>query len=80
MANVLKGLMTAVKKSLRSLGTWCIASSHSHLNDLKTRVFSYSFSSRENFPGGAVDKKTPANARGMSSIPTLGRTHMLWSN
>ena len=80
MANVIKGLMTAVEKSLRSLGTWYIVSSHSHLNDLKTRVFNYSFSSRENFPGGAVGKKPLANAGDMSSIPALGRSHMLWSS
>ena len=61
------------------MGTWCIVSSHSHLNDLKTRVFNYSFSSGENFPGDAVNKKPLANAEDMSSIPALGRSHILWS-
>ena len=30
--------------------------------------------------GGAVVKKPPANAGDMSSIPDLGRPHVLWSN
>ena len=29
------------------------------------------------FPGGAVDKNLPANTGDMSSIPDLGRFHML---
>ena len=29
------------------------------------------------FPGGAVDKNLPANTGDMSSIPDLGRSHML---
>ena len=32
------------------------------------------------FPGGAVDKKPPADAGNMGSIPGLGRFHVLWSN
>ena len=31
------------------------------------------------FPGGAVDKKPPADAGNMGSIPGLGRFHVLWS-
>ena len=34
----------------------------------------------EDFPGGAVVKNPPANARDMGSSPGLGRSHMLWSN
>ena len=30
--------------------------------------------------GGAVDRSLPANAGDMSSIPGLGRFHMLWVN
>ena len=36
--------------------------------------------SREDFPGGAVDKKPPANAGDMGSIPSLRRFHASWSN
>ena len=32
------------------------------------------------FPGGAVVKNPPANAGDTSSIPGLGRSHMLQSN
>ena len=32
------------------------------------------------FPGGAVDKKMPANAEDTGSIPGPGRFHMLRSN
>ena len=32
------------------------------------------------FPGGAVVKNPPANARGTGLSPGLGRSHMLWSN
>ena len=34
----------------------------------------------EDFPGGEVDKNTPANAGDMSSIPGPGRLHMPQSN
>ena len=34
----------------------------------------------ENFPGGAVVKNPPANARDTGSIPGPGRSHMPWSN
>ena len=30
----------------------------------------------EDFPGGAVDNNTPANAEDTGSIPGLGRSHM----
>ena len=32
------------------------------------------------FPGGPVDKNSPANAGDTGSIPGLGRFHMLQSN
>ena len=32
------------------------------------------------FPGGAVVKDLPANAGDMGSIPSLGISHMPWSN
>ena len=32
------------------------------------------------FPGGAVAKNLPANARDMGSSPGPGRSHMPWSN
>ena len=32
------------------------------------------------FPGGAVDKNSPANAWDTGSIPGLGRFHMPWGN
>ena len=32
------------------------------------------------FPGGAVVKNLPANARDTGSSPGPGRSHMLWSN
>ena len=32
------------------------------------------------FPGGSVVKNMPSNAGDTSSIPGLGRSHMLWSN
>ena len=32
------------------------------------------------FPGGPVVENLPANAGDMSSIPGLGRFHMLWVN
>ena len=32
------------------------------------------------FPGGAVDRNPPANAKDMGSIPGLGRLHMPWSS
>ena len=32
------------------------------------------------FPGGAVDKNSPANGGNMGSIPGLGRFHMPQSN
>ena len=41
-------------------------------NDLRTLV--------EGFPGGAVVKNPPANARGMGLSPGLGRSHMPQSN
>ena len=31
-------------------------------------------------PGGAVVNNPPANAGDISSVPDLGRIHMLWSN
>ena len=34
----------------------------------------------EDFPGGEVDKNTPANAGDMSSIPGPGRLHMPQGN
>ena len=34
----------------------------------------------EDFPGGPVVKKLPANAGDMGSIPGLGRFHMLRGN
>ena len=34
----------------------------------------------EGFPGGAVVKNLPANARDMGSSPGPGRSHMPWSN
>ena len=45
-------------------------------------VYNYpSFKNKfKGFPGGSVVKNMPANARDMSSIPGLGRSHMLWSN
>jgi len=33
----------------------------------------------EEFPGGAVDMISPANAGDMGSTPGLGRFHVLWS-
>ena len=35
---------------------------------------------KRDFPGGPVVKNPPANAGGTSSIPDLGKTHMLQSN
>ena len=35
---------------------------------------------KQDFPGGAVVKNTPANAGNMGSIPGLGRSHMPQSN
>ena len=32
------------------------------------------------FPGGAVARNPPANAKDMGSIPGLGRLHMPWSS
>ena len=32
------------------------------------------------FPGGSLVKNTPANARGTSSIPGLGRLRLPWDN
>ena len=32
------------------------------------------------FPGGAVVKNPPANARDTGSSPGLGGSHMSWSN
>ena len=32
------------------------------------------------FPGGSVVKNPPANAGGKGLIPSLGRSHMTWSN
>ena len=32
------------------------------------------------FPGGAVVKNLPANARNTGSGPGRGRSHMLWSD
>ena len=45
-------------------------------------VYNYpSFKNKfKGFPGGSVVKNMPANAGDMSSIPGLGRSHMLWSN
>ena len=34
----------------------------------------------QGFPGGAVVKNPPANARGTGSSPGPGRFHMPWSN
>ena len=34
----------------------------------------------EDFPGGTVDKNTPANTRDMGSIPGLGRFHVPQGN
>ena len=34
---------------------------------------------RLGFPGGAVIKSRPYNARDTNSIPGLGRSHVLWS-
>ena len=35
---------------------------------------------QKDFPGGAVVKNLPANARDTGLMPGLGRSHMLWSN
>ena len=32
------------------------------------------------FPGGRVVKNLSANAGNIGSFPSLGRSHMLWSN
>ena len=37
-------------------------------------------SSKEDFPGGTVDKNLPADAGDTGSIPGLGRSHMPQSN
>ena len=34
----------------------------------------------KDFPGGIVDKNSPANAGNTSLIPGPGRFHMLWNN
>ena len=34
----------------------------------------------EDFPGGAVAKNLPINARDMGSVPGMLRFHMPWSN
>ena len=34
----------------------------------------------EDFPGGSVDKNSPASAKDTGSIPGLGRFHTQWSN
>ena len=35
---------------------------------------------RQGFPGGAVVESLPANAGNMGLSPSLGRSHMPWSN
>ena len=40
----------------------------------------FTLKSHMGFPGGAVDKKLPANAGDTRSIPGPGRSHMPWSN
>ena len=40
-------------------------------------IFKYKY---RDFPGGAVVKNPPANARDTGSSPGPGRSHMPWSN
>ena len=47
---------------------------------METRKIPNNQSNLEDFPGGAVVKNPPANARDTGSSPGLGRFHMPWSN
>ena len=59
-------LPSPVAGNLRSEPGWCEASAVT------------ASKSNNGFPGGGVDKNLPANTGDMSSIPDLGRFHMLW--
>ena len=44
------------------------------------KEFGYFLKPTRGFPGGAVVKNPPANARDTGSSPGPGRSHMPWSN